>query len=155
LFGLMVSYLVIYKKPQTTMKFKRRHGEFEQGCVLSESYTATDALPPILQACRQPLLPACVFVTRDTIRHPRRFCSENLFVNRFRDERRSWTEVPLYVFVALGFQQALRMLHIFICRFRSTTYCHINQVFRKTVTENQNVCFDFHHNFRLNQFSFW
>jgi hypothetical protein len=44
----MVSYLVIYKKTQNAMKFKRRHGEFEQGCVLSESYTATDALPPIL-----------------------------------------------------------------------------------------------------------
>jgi hypothetical protein len=72
------------------MKFKRRHGEFEQGCVLSERCTATDALLPILPACRQPLLPACVFVTRDTVRHPRLFCSENLFVNRFvRDERRS------------------------------------------------------------------
>jgi hypothetical protein len=45
------------------MKFKRGHGEFEQGCVLSKSYAATDALPPILPACRQPLLPACVFVT--------------------------------------------------------------------------------------------
>jgi hypothetical protein len=55
------------------MKFKRRQGEFEQGCVLSESYTATDALPPILAACRQPLLPSCVFVTRDTVRHPTRF----------------------------------------------------------------------------------
>jgi hypothetical protein len=55
------------------MKYKRRHGEFEQGCVLSESYTAPDALPPILPACHQPLLPACVFVTRDTVRHPRRF----------------------------------------------------------------------------------
>jgi hypothetical protein len=72
------------------MKFKRRHGEFEQGCVLSESYIATDAVPPILPACRQPLLPACVFVNRDTVRHPRLFFSENLFVNRFvRDERRS------------------------------------------------------------------
>jgi hypothetical protein len=70
------------------MKFKRRHGEFVQGCVLRESYTATDALPPILPACRQPLLPACVFVTRDTVRHPRRVFSKNLFVNRFvRDER--------------------------------------------------------------------
>jgi hypothetical protein len=55
------------------MKFKREHGEFEQGCVLSERYTTTDALPPILPACRQPLLPACVFVTRDTVRHPRCF----------------------------------------------------------------------------------
>jgi hypothetical protein len=55
------------------MKFKRRHDEFEQGCVLSESYKATDSLPPILPACSQPLLPACVFVTRDTVRHPRLF----------------------------------------------------------------------------------
>jgi hypothetical protein len=68
------------------MKFKRRYGEFEQGCVLSESYTATDTLLPILPACCQPFLPACVFVTRDTIRHLRRY----LFVNRFvHDERHS------------------------------------------------------------------
>jgi hypothetical protein len=67
------------------MNFNRRHGEFEQGCVLSESYTATDAVPPILPACRQPLLLACVFVTRDTVRHPRRF-----FIGKFvRDARRS------------------------------------------------------------------
>jgi hypothetical protein len=59
------------------MKFKRRHGEFEQVCVLSESYTATDTLPPILPACRQPLLQACVFVTRDTVRQPRRFLFGN------------------------------------------------------------------------------
>jgi hypothetical protein len=62
------------------MKFKRRHGGFEQGCVLSESYTATDALPQILPACRQPLLPACVFVTRDTVRHPRLFFFFEKFV---------------------------------------------------------------------------
>jgi hypothetical protein len=68
------------------MKFKRRHGEFEQGRVLSESYTATDALPPILPACRQPLLPACVFVTRDTVRHPRRF----LFGKFVREPICSW-----------------------------------------------------------------
>jgi hypothetical protein len=55
------------------MKFKIRHREFEQGCVLSESYTATDAVPPILPACRKPLLLACVLVTRDTVRHPRCF----------------------------------------------------------------------------------
>jgi len=43
------------------------------------------------------MLTACVFVTRDTVRHPRRFVSENLFVNRIvRDPRRSWTEVWLY-----------------------------------------------------------
>jgi hypothetical protein len=58
-------------------------------CVLSESYTATDALPPILPACRQPLLPACLFVTRDTVVTRGFFFSENLFVNRFvRDKRR-------------------------------------------------------------------
>jgi len=28
-FGLMVSYLIIYKKTQNTLKFKRRHSEFE------------------------------------------------------------------------------------------------------------------------------
>jgi hypothetical protein len=63
----------IFKKPQNTMKFKRRHGEFEQGCVLSESYAVTDSLPPILPACRQPLLSACMFITRDTVCHPRLF----------------------------------------------------------------------------------
>jgi hypothetical protein len=51
-------------------------------CVLSESYTATDALPPILPACRQPLLPACMFITWDTIHHPRLFFPEYLFVMR-------------------------------------------------------------------------
>jgi hypothetical protein len=60
------------------MKFKRRHGEFEQECVLSKSYAESDALPLILPACRQPLLPVCVFLTRDTLRH---FFLENLFVN--------------------------------------------------------------------------
>jgi hypothetical protein len=67
------------------MKFKRRHGEFEQGCVLSEIYTATDALPLILPASRQPLLPACMFVIRDTVRHPRLFFPGK----SVRDERRS------------------------------------------------------------------
>jgi hypothetical protein len=42
-------------------------------CVQSESYIATDALSPILPACRHPLLLACVFVTRDTVRYPRLF----------------------------------------------------------------------------------
>jgi hypothetical protein len=86
------------------MKFKRRHGEFEQGCVLSECYTATDALPPILPAGRQPLLPACMFITRDTVRCQRLFCSENLFVNQFvQDERCSLTEVPLYIYIEFLF----------------------------------------------------
>jgi hypothetical protein len=72
------------------MKFRRRHGEFEQGCVLSESYTATDTFSPILPACCQLvcLLLETPFVTQDV------FCSENLFVNWFvRDERRSWTDL--------------------------------------------------------------
>jgi hypothetical protein len=77
----------ILKNQKNAMKLKRRHGEFEQGCVLSESYTATDALPLILPACRQSLLPACVFVTRDTVCHLRlvfwKICSwTNLFVMR-------------------------------------------------------------------------
>jgi hypothetical protein len=87
-FGPMASYLIIYKKPQNTMKFKRRHGEFEQRCVMSKRYTATDALPPILPACRQPLLPTCVFVTRDSVRHPRRF----LFGKFVREPICSWWE---------------------------------------------------------------
>jgi hypothetical protein len=53
--------------------------------VLSESYTATDALSPILPACRQPLLLARVFVTRDTVLHLRLF----LFGKFVGDERRS------------------------------------------------------------------
>jgi hypothetical protein len=93
------------------MEFKRRYGEFEQGCVLSESYTATDAFPLILPACRQPLLPACVFVTRDTVRHLRlfflgKFVREPIcawweaFMNRFvRDKRRLWT--GLFVMVGV------------------------------------------------------
>jgi hypothetical protein len=64
------------------MKFKRRHGEFGQGCVLSESYTATDAVPPILPGCRQPLLPACTFVTRDTVRQSRHRSSPETFFFR-------------------------------------------------------------------------
>jgi hypothetical protein len=63
----------IFKKPQNTMKSKRGHGEFKQRCVLRKSYTATDALPPVLPACRQLLLQACMFVTRDTVCHPRCF----------------------------------------------------------------------------------
>jgi hypothetical protein len=77
----------------------RRKVESKQGCVMSESYTAIDALLPILLACCQQLLLACMFVTRDTVCHLRLFIApETLFVNRFvSDERRSWTEVPLYL----------------------------------------------------------
>jgi hypothetical protein len=62
-------------------------------CILSKSYTATDALPPILPVCRQPLLPACVFVTWDPVRHPRLFfrkiCSwtDLLVMRGFREPR--------------------------------------------------------------------
>jgi hypothetical protein len=70
---ILIIIIIILVIVWNTKKFKRRHGEFEQGCVLSEGYTATDTLPPILPACRQPLLSACVFVTRDTVRHPRHF----------------------------------------------------------------------------------
>jgi hypothetical protein len=67
------------------MKFKRRHGEFERGCVMSESYTATDALSPILPACCQLLLLACMLINRDT-----RLSPETFFSRKFvRDERRS------------------------------------------------------------------
>jgi hypothetical protein len=39
-FGPIVSYLIILgilKTTQNIMKFKRRHGEYKQGCVLSQS----------------------------------------------------------------------------------------------------------------------
>jgi hypothetical protein len=68
--------------------------------VLSESYTATDALPPTPPPCRQPLLPACVLVSRDTVRHPRRF----LFGKFVREPICSWWEAfvnrgsPVYAF---------------------------------------------------------
>jgi hypothetical protein len=46
------------------------------------------------------MLTACVFVTRDTVCHV--LCSENLFVNRIvHDQRRSWTEVWLYLVTVL------------------------------------------------------
>jgi hypothetical protein len=90
-------------------------------CVLSESYTATDTLPPMLPAGRQPLLPACVFVTRDTVRHPRLFFWENLFVNRFvRDERLPWTEVPLYCKLSGD-----RCWHSYILRVNSYLYFNL------------------------------
>jgi hypothetical protein len=71
------------------MTFVTRNDRKPKLCVLSEIYTTTDAVPPILPACRQPLLPACVFVTQDTVRHPRGF-----FFGKFvRDERRSSTDL--------------------------------------------------------------
>jgi hypothetical protein len=61
--------------------------------VLSESYTATDVLLPILPACHQLLLPACVFVTQDTVHHLKLFWWGKFVC----DKRRLWTEVPLYI----------------------------------------------------------
>jgi hypothetical protein len=75
----MFSVITDTVKPRSTNSirswrpFVNRNVRKPELCVLSESYTTTDALPPIVAACRQPLLPACVFVTRDTVRHPRRF----------------------------------------------------------------------------------
>jgi hypothetical protein len=95
--------IYIYK-PQNTLKFKRGHGEFEQGCVLSESYTATDALPQILPVGGQPLLLACVFITRDIVRHPRRF----LFGKFVREPICSWCETfvnrgsTIYIYILHG-----------------------------------------------------
>jgi hypothetical protein len=86
-FRMEYNYLLLiffYKKPSTVepwftnlicfwRRFVTRNVRKRKLCVLSESYTATDTLPPILRACRQPLLPACVFITRDTVCHPRLF----------------------------------------------------------------------------------
>jgi hypothetical protein len=81
----------IKKKPQTTMKFKRRHGEFEQRCVLSQSYASTDALPP------PNLSPTVVTGLRFRYSRHRLWPETFLFGKFIRDERGSWTEVPLYV----------------------------------------------------------
>jgi hypothetical protein len=70
-------------------------------CVLRESYTATAVLPPILPACRHPLLPAACslletpFVNRDFFFGKfvcELICSwwEAFVMRGVRDERRSW-----------------------------------------------------------------
>jgi hypothetical protein len=70
------------------MKFKRRHGEFEQGCVLSESYTVTDAVPPTDHLSRRYSQLVANRCCRLRVRYSRHrssietFFSENLFVNR-------------------------------------------------------------------------
>jgi hypothetical protein len=66
------------------MKLKRRHGEFKQGCVLSQRLPATDSCADTLSL---PLLPGCVFVIRETVRHPRRF----LLGKSVREPNCSWT----------------------------------------------------------------
>ncbi len=67
--------------------------------VYKERYTAMNGLQPTLTACRFTMLPACVFVTQDTVRYPRRsFCSESLFmILTFRDKRHLWPEIPPHV----------------------------------------------------------
>lgn len=54
----------IKKENHKTMKFKRRQGEFKQGCVWSESYTATDAPPLILLVLSPASLPVMFFVSK-------------------------------------------------------------------------------------------
>jgi hypothetical protein len=94
---------------------------------MSESYTASDALPPIVPACRQPLLPACVFVNRDTVRHPRLFfqkiCSwTDLFVMRsVREPRFHCTYKLKLLYVAITacslFQTTFGERGIVLCLF--------------------------------------
>jgi hypothetical protein len=74
-------YLIIYLKNHKTQWNSREGTANSSRHVYWASHTETDALLPILPACRQPLLPACVFVTWDIVHHLRLFCSENLFVN--------------------------------------------------------------------------
>jgi hypothetical protein len=103
--GPTVSYLIIYwKKPQNTMKFKRRHGrpiwtamywaKVTQQLALSRRYSQLVAKRCYRLAC---LLLETPFVTRDVFVW--KICSWTIcswseaFVNRFvRDERRSWTD---------------------------------------------------------------
>jgi hypothetical protein len=108
------------------MKSKRRNGKFEQGCVLSESYTATDALLPILPACRQPLLPACVFIARDTIRHPRLFFPENLFVVRGVREPRFHCMCVLFIYLThFALKYGFYVQYVFEHNFRMLHNCHV------------------------------
>jgi hypothetical protein len=78
------------------MKFKRRHGEFKQGCVISESYTATNALPPTNHLSRrysQLIANRCCRLACSLLETP--FVTRDFFFGKFvrepifRDERRS------------------------------------------------------------------
>jgi len=102
IFGPMVSYLIIYKK--NTLKFKRRHSEFEwtkatQQLTLSPigvadsgyfplDHSSTNTADADTPAYRSTMLTACVFVTRDTLRHPRRY----VFGKFVRKPNCSWSE---------------------------------------------------------------
>jgi hypothetical protein len=77
----MVSYLIIYLKNTKHNEIKEKARRIQAGMCTEPKLPATDTPAPILSACCQSLLPACVFVIRDTVRHARRFCSEKLFVN--------------------------------------------------------------------------
>jgi hypothetical protein len=90
-FRPMVSYLIIYEKAQHTLKYKRRHSEFQgtkatQQLTLSPIDVADSGHFPLHHSSTKtadtdtPSLSlhdvdgrACVFVTRDTVCHPRRF----------------------------------------------------------------------------------
>jgi hypothetical protein len=87
----MVAYLIIiYKKQQNTKKIKKKHGKLEQEAALSGGCDVTDALPPYIS---RTWLPVCLFGNRGF------FYFGFMFGNRFvRDESRSTTEVPLYIF---------------------------------------------------------
>jgi hypothetical protein len=89
-FGPMVSYLIIYEKAANTRKYNRRHSEFQwtkatQQLMLSAIGVADCGyFPPdhssanTADAYRSMMLKACVFVTRDTVRHPRRIFGRKL-----------------------------------------------------------------------------
>jgi hypothetical protein len=89
-------------------------------CVLSESYTANDTLPPILPAFRQLLLPACVFVTRDTVCHPRLFFSENLFVMRgIREPRFHCVLYRTYLIIITYSKTHVTKINTLSCHFKT------------------------------------
>jgi len=92
------------------------------------------------------VLTACVFVTRDTVRHPRRFVFGNLFVNRIvRDPRRSWTEVWLY-----SIPTNINIIHIlptkcsfvivYISQITAITFLHRIQADRLRVSYEGKFC---------------
>ena len=121
-FGPVVSYLIIYKK-------NTKHTEIQekaQWIRVNESYTATDALADrcwwlgvfsarsffyeycrrwYSQLYRSTMLTACVFVTQDTVRHPRR----SVFGKFVRKPNCSWSEA----FLNRGLTVVLRLYTYF------------------------------------------
>ena len=105
------------------MQFKRKHRKFQQRCVCveSESYTTTDTLLPILQACCTTLLPACVFVTRDTLHHPR--CVKRNLLEKYSFPQRSidtWNGLKEEVIIAKNIQQLKEKLDKYRYEDRTT-----------------------------------